>query len=594
MPTGMSPASETLLIGAVGDLLFESTMQRQAARHKSYSESFADVFPYIRRPDIMFGNHEGTASFVESVPIGGSCERDKDGNLSCDLEFDDIDRGEQPLVYGHRSQNDRSVFYSGGPYLQFNYHPMLADNLAFSGFDVVSTSNNHCLDRGQLGLTHTIDNLEAAGVSHIGTRRTPEEDWYTIIDRAGWRTAWVACADGTNYQRNGRDRLRHLVLNCFSPEMIQLVTELSSDPSIHAVVAVVHWGSNPPTDDGGDEARAKGYSGLGLGGRGVVYQRQPDCSMRHFARELAEAGAVAVLGMHQHILQGWERYVTSFGRETVLIHSLGNFASHGGYLETKPPPAFLGRGYDSEEALLLRRTSVLLQLGLKWNEEKGWAESSCMSYIPLSRRLSDIGFVEDELTAKNVSTYEIHVVAPAGAGADSDVERAFVASKFGPIKHYSSGGGTEEAWEWEAELDEVGMYQETCRPLSNAPIANDAGSYLVPGLRHTNTDGSGSTTIPSDQCLKCEPADSPDGCRWCEFKAYRYCKGPPETKIYLGEKLPWDTCLSVAADNPDCSEFAYAGGEEGKCVCMRKDETCNLARSNKSQWTYIRKCGWDL
>ena len=355
----------------------------------------------------------------------------------------------------------------------------------------------------------------------------------------------------------------------------------------------MHWGDSPPLDDGGDEARAKGYSNLSFGRRGVVYQRPTDCAMRSFARELAEAGAVAVLGMHPHILQGWERYVTPTGRETVLIYSLGNFVSHGGFQETASPPAFLGRGYDSEEAHLYRRASVLLQLGLRWNIAKGWSEAACLSYVPLARRLSDVGYIEPEMNERNVSTYEIHVVAPTANGdGESDTIRSFVASKFGPLRAYSEGGGTEDASVWEAEIDEGGMYGPTCRPLSLAPIASDERSSLVPGVRLTSSDGSRSTPIPSDQCLKCLPVDEdgPGGCRWCELKAHQYCKGPPETKIYLGEMLPFDECLSLAADNPDCSEYAYAGGIEGKCVCMRKDQACDMSRSNKAQYVYIRKC----
>jgi len=77
---------------------------------------------------------------------------------------------------------------------------------------------------------------------------------------------------------------------------------LAADPDIHAVVAVIHWGASVPTDEEGDDTRAQGYGNQGWSLRGIVYQREPDCAMRHFVKTVAEAGAVAILGVHPHIL----------------------------------------------------------------------------------------------------------------------------------------------------------------------------------------------------------------------------------------------------------------------------------------------------
>lgn len=50
------------------------------------------------------------------------------------------------------------------------------DNLAYSikniGVDVLSTAGNHCLDMGFSGLSRTIDVLDDAGISHLGTYKT--------------------------------------------------------------------------------------------------------------------------------------------------------------------------------------------------------------------------------------------------------------------------------------------------------------------------------------------------------------------------------------------------------------------------------------
>ena len=582
LPKTDVPPGDTLTVGAVGDILLESTMQRQAARHSSYAEAWQAVTPLLQRSDIAFANHEGTASFVESIP-------DNPDDM-VNFTLTDVDRGPQPLRYAD-NKDDSQVFYSGGPYLQFNYHPMLAADLASSGIDVVSTANNHCLDRGLLGINSTLDALDDAGVAYTGTRRSTDESWHVHIDRKGWRIAWVACTDGTNFQRNRRDRAADLVLNCFSERFVDLVLTLAADPTTHAVVAVVHWGSSPPKDAEGDAAREMGYGQTGFGTRGIVYQRQPDCAMRHWARRIAEAGAAVVLGMHPHVLHGFERYVTSYGRETLIVHSLGNFASHGGYLATKPPPAFLGRGYDSQVGFLLRRTSVLLEFGLQWNASRNWAQVACLSYVPLYRRLSDIGFVEPAMTAENKTTYEIHVLtAPA---SEKPVENSFVGERFGPLKEYANGGGVYNGQSWEAALDiETNEYAPSCYPLSDAPVsAVDAGIYS--GVLHQNDNGR-TVSVATGYCLRCEPVDNEgpeDGCRWCEYKRARYCKGPSSSKIRLGQALPFDECLSLVAQHANCSQYAYAGGGLGRCTCMRKGETCNLAKSKQSQVVYRRECG---
>ena len=573
-----------LRVGAVGDIIFESTLQRQAARKGSYAESWSDVADHLRAHDVMFGNHEGTASYVESVPNGGACTRDERGTLTCDLEFQDVDRGPQALEYAEGGQG---VFYSGGPYLQFNYHPMLATDLAASGFDIVSTANNHCLDRGHLGLNQTLDGLDGAGIAHTGTRRAVDEPWFGTVERAGWTTAWVACTDSTNYQRNGRDVHAHLVANCFSPDYLALVSRLAADPTYHAVVAVVHWGAKVPAGAEFDEARAHGYD-VGIS-RGVVYQRQPDCSMRHFARQLAEAGAAAVLGMHPHVLHGWERYQTSYGRETLLVHSLGNFVGHGGYEETAPPPAFVGRGYDSDVSRLFRRTSALLSFGLRWDPARNWAVVDSIGHVPLFRRLSDLGHLEPALAAENSTTYEIHVETPP-VGSEED---AFVTGRFGPLRNYSMGSGTFDGTAWEVARTAAGGFDAsnvTLHALSSAPVTS-VDAELYPPTRHINEDGSRQGAVATEQCLKCEAVDDPfaAGCRWCQHKPFKYCTGPDSSKVLLGSALPWDECLALAAHS-DCSDWVYAGGSFGKCTCMRKGEACNLARSVKGQAVYRRQC----
>ena len=591
--TTLPPDGDVLTHGAVGDLIFESTLQRQAARYGTYAESWEAVALYLEQPDIMYANFEGVTSYAISIPH----YNDDDDNFE-NFYFEDIDYGEQDLEYG---EADPSVFYSGGEYLQFNYHPMIADDLADSGVDIVSTVNNHCLDRGNIGINNTIENLDEAGVAHAGTRRTESEAWHAIVnvtrsDGIGeWKIAYVACTDGTNNRSNHRGRQKDLALNCYTARYIELVQHLAADPDIHAVIAVVHWGVGPPNDDESELAREDGYFDIGWTDRGIVYQREPDCAQRHFAQALAEAGAVAILGVHPHILQGWEKLTTSYGRSVLVAYSLANFVGHGGYQATKPPPGFKGRGFDSDLGFLLRRTSVILQFGLVWNKRKNWAEVSCLSYVPIWRSLTDVGYVEDYLTEQGLTTYEIHVESPNS----TSIERQFIAERFGPLRQYSEGGGTYDGQDWEAQLLDVdGQYDPTsCYPFQDAPETK-VDHYLASKLYHENDpDEDGETKffkVAGGVCAKCERQyDDRTGCRWCQYRSNSVCISDDDSsnQIDLGMYLAWDDCLDLAAANADCSDVVYGGGgKKGYCFCMRQGERCNLA-SAAYYYVYNKQCG---
>ena len=58
----------------------------------------------------------------------------------------------------------------------FNTPDSFADAIKKSGISLVTTANNHCLDRGIDGLKRTVQVLEEKGIPHYGT-------WKSIEDR---------------------------------------------------------------------------------------------------------------------------------------------------------------------------------------------------------------------------------------------------------------------------------------------------------------------------------------------------------------------------------------------------------------------------
>ncbi len=291
-------------IGAVGDVLLHSPLQTQAvAQSTRFKSLWSPISDLLARPDVMYANHEGPSA--KGVNRGGRSVTDPG------FVFDD-------------------VVYSSYP--QFNYHNYLPADLLSSGFDVVSTANNHSLDRHSLGADRTLDALDAAGLPHTGTRRSNGSgNWWTTTESNGVKLAWLACTFSTN----GIPDPNKQVLGCWTneTEIKQLISTLQQ--SHDAVVITPHWGEE--------------------------YTANPSRAQRDLAHRFLDAGATLILGAHPHVLQPWEKYKTADGRETFAIYSLGNFVSG--------------------QSQLARRATILLQVGL--TKTASGIVVNGVSYMPL-------------------------------------------------------------------------------------------------------------------------------------------------------------------------------------------------------------------
>jgi len=90
--------------------------------------------------------------------------------------------------------------YSGYP--QFCAPDALAYNMKEIGFDLVSTANNHSMDKGFNGVVRTLDTLDAAGLEHVGSYRTQaefdENKGIEVVDVGGIQVAFLSYTYGTN------------------------------------------------------------------------------------------------------------------------------------------------------------------------------------------------------------------------------------------------------------------------------------------------------------------------------------------------------------------------------------------------------------
>jgi poly-gamma-glutamate synthesis protein (capsule biosynthesis protein) len=251
---------------AVGDIMMHSPQLTGAYDPETRSYSFAAYFPEVKhllQGDWVFANLE--------TPIAGE---DLNG-------------------------------FSGYP--MFNAPEALADAIREAGFNVVSTANNHTMDRREQGVLRTLENVRSRGIATVGTHMSAEEaEQVLIMEKNGIRMAFLAYTYGTNGIPVPEDK--PYLVNLIDEERIVADIAKASQAGADVVTVSMHFGNE--------------------------YQRQPSEEQKRLARRLIEAGADIVLGSHPHVVQPYEWVETSGAdgtpRKGLVMYSLGNFISNQG------------------------------------------------------------------------------------------------------------------------------------------------------------------------------------------------------------------------------------------------------------------------
>ena len=274
-PTPTPPPPTTATLAVCGDVMSHMPVTNDAWEEEQgvydYRPIWAQAEPYIQAADYAVANLETTLS--ETGP------------------------------------------YSGFP--AFRSPAALAGSLAGAGFDLMLTANNHCLDRGFDGLVSTLDALDGAGLAHVGTYRTQEEQAagrIHLADVGGISVAFLGYTYGTNGipAPSGREYAVDLfntdyMTTLSTPDTGRSGADLAAaralEPDLIAVL--IHWG--------------------------VEYQTTQNSYQEQIADLLIENGADLVLGGHPHVPQPIEmRTVTAEDgseRTGFVCYSLGNFIS---------------------------------------------------------------------------------------------------------------------------------------------------------------------------------------------------------------------------------------------------------------------------
>lgn len=247
---------DTISLAIVGDLMCHSQQYKMAKTDSGYdlNPTFAPVKKYLADADFTLGN-------LETVTAGAAAN------------------------------------FTGFP--MFNTPVEYLDALKNAGFDVLTNSNNHSLDRGFMGVEKTINELDKRGLLHTGTARTAaERNTPLILKKNNTKLGVLAYTYGTNGIPipKGKD----FCVNLIDTLKIKADIQNSKKSGADVVMVFVHWGNE--------------------------YQRYPSDSQKMVANYIHKNGGLLVFGSHPHVLQPTNVKSPDY-KEGFTIYSMGNFVS---------------------------------------------------------------------------------------------------------------------------------------------------------------------------------------------------------------------------------------------------------------------------
>lgn len=198
--------------------------------------------------------------------------------------------------------------YGDGIKLYLNFPDEFAEAIKWSGIDLVTTANNHLLDRGKEGALRTLDVLDEVGLQHIGSYRNQEEkDKLTIVEIDGVKIAFLSYLTGSNYY-TVEDIVDDMpYITAIMPkentkyykklkEEIEEDFKQAKEANVDLIVVTAHMGSQ--------------------------FSHSTNNFQDKWNNIFIELGADIILGDHPHAVQPIE-----YKNDTLIINCPGNFAN---------------------------------------------------------------------------------------------------------------------------------------------------------------------------------------------------------------------------------------------------------------------------
>ena len=206
----LNPPDRRVLLGFVGDIHVHRRVNRSAARSTGYD--YRPMFQHVR-------------PILEQVDLA-----------ICHLE--------QPFAPPGQTVMVEPPLLSSAP--------QLAEALARAGFGRCGTASNHAMDRGAAGIDHTLATMDAAGLGHSGTARTPAESVAEVFVVNGVRVAQLAYTFGSNRGTPPGQKWR---VNVTNPLTIVADARRARAEGAELVIVTIEWGFDKMVEPTADQRR---------------------------------------------------------------------------------------------------------------------------------------------------------------------------------------------------------------------------------------------------------------------------------------------------------------------------------------------------
>ncbi len=259
-----------------GDLILLQEQVRRGYDKNSNQYDFSNIFEYtndyIQNADLSIGVFEGPMAGEEV----GYSNSDFDDGKKLYLNF--------PDEYGKAVKN--------------------------AGFDLVTLSNNHILDKGEIGAKRTIDKLDNIGLAHVGAYKNEEEKNKSfIIEKNGLKIGVLAYTYGCNYfseEELINQNITSILVSKESAYFEKVKKNIEEDfrrikeESPDLIVVLPHMGTQ--------------------------FSTEVDSFQETWNEIFIENGADIILGDHAHSVQPIQ-FMDKNGKDAIIVNCPGNFVN---------------------------------------------------------------------------------------------------------------------------------------------------------------------------------------------------------------------------------------------------------------------------
>lgn len=247
-PVSKEPEILEATVIAVGDIMFHLPQVTEARTENGYDFglSFEKIKNYISSADVAIANFETTVNEKKSL--------------------------------------------SGFP--RFNSPPEVLEGISRTGFDVMVTANNHCMDTGVEGAENTAALIKQNKMIPIGVGEVNKSAVITVNDIKLGILAYTTSINGLRAPKG-------YVSMADEEQMKMDIAALKEQCDF--IIVYMH--------------------------AGVEYNRDVEAETAKLFRSVADMGADCVLGSHPHVTRKSELYATR-GKQVLINYSMGNFLSN--------------------------------------------------------------------------------------------------------------------------------------------------------------------------------------------------------------------------------------------------------------------------